>query len=122
MVLSLLLVGSLHAQKLPPPLPPDMLHISKRGCHIDGHQTDPPEYTLDAKTGDVHTVEAWTVTPFVTYKDLPDGTKREDWVAPKPLGIFIGTEEADIPALAACNAWMKQLDKARLEEAHKAGH
>jgi len=99
-----------------------MLHIAKTGCHIDGHLTDPPQYALDAQTGELHIVEAWTVTPWVSYQDLPDGTKREDWTAAKPIGIFIGTDEADIPALLACNAWRRQLNKARLEEAHKAGH
>lgn len=105
------------------PMPPDLLHVSTRGCYIEGRATDPPQITLDAKTGEEHEARIWTVTPFAKYQKLPDGTKRDEWQADKWIFSVVGTE-AHIPAEATdvCSAWMKALDKVRQDEAHKAGH
>lgn len=129
--LSLLAVLS-PAQDKPLPMPPDLLHIKSQGCYIEGHATDPPQFTLDAKTAEEHESRLWTVTPFARYQDLPDGTRREDWVYGgvdenrehiKWIFSVMGTE-ALLPreATDACSAWMKALDKARRDEARKAGH
>lgn len=128
-----LAASTAHAQVPPAPLPmpPDLLHVSQRGCHIDGHDAGT---VLDAKTGEEVHNRLWTVTPFVKYDDrrtftLPDGTASEEWKPvtksgeDKWIAAYPGTSDF-IPheATDACSAWMKALDKAKVKAIHDAGH
>ena len=126
----LAVVASVHGQtvtaiKVDMPMPPDLVHVSTRGCRIDGHDTGT---TLDAKTGEETQNRLWTVTPFVKYVKLPNGEDREEWHPVNKDGtakwIFSIPGTADfIPHEASdvCSAWLRELDKAKLKALHEAG-
>lgn len=111
-------------------LPPDLEHVHHVGCHIDAHRSDPPIFTLNAKTGEQEEQVLWWVTPFADYEPLPDGTKREPWepmekdgVTRKPLlGKYPGTDDDMAGARVACGAWMKKERAAQIALLHKRGH
>jgi hypothetical protein len=108
----------------PLPIPPDLLHVSKIGCHINNRHSDPPIYTVNAKSGEQEEEVRWEVIPFADYDPLPDKTKRDQWTPEKDKPIFEIVGSLDfIPREVsdACSAWMKMVNKARVDEAHKAG-
>lgn len=122
----LLLVALSSAQEKPvdTTLPPDLIYISRTGCHIDAHHSDPPQYVLNAKTGEEEEAVLWWVVPFVEYKD-----KRDPWTTKDKDGnekyIFqIEGTYSHLPkeAVDACDAWRTKVAKERVKEANSMGH
>lgn len=101
-------------------IPPDLTHITRTGCHVNGRGTG--TFVLNAKTGKAKEVFYWEVVPYAVYAATPDGQRREDWTTKEPLVKFEEGMKSAGEGADRCQEWMDRVSEATIVEHHKMGH